>query len=76
MYTTVSRKLEVNMLKMSEIKSLDKSAIETKVSELRKELFNLGFERQTSGLEKTHLISEKRKDIARLLTALNMNKSE
>lgn len=64
------------MLKMSEIKTLDKSAIEAKVSEIRKELFGLNFEKQTSGLEKPHLISEKKKDIARLLTALNMNKSE
>lgn len=64
------------MLKMSEIKTLDKSAIETKVSELRKEIFGLKFEKQTSGLEKTHMVSEKKKDIARLLTALNMNKSE
>lgn len=59
------------MLKMIEIKKLDASAINQKVSELRKELFDLRLKRSTTDVEKTHLFATLRKDIARLLTALN-----
>lgn len=59
------------MLKMSEIKDLDKKSLMTKVSELRRELFELGFNKTTSGLEKPHRLKELKKDIARLLTAYN-----
>lgn len=59
------------MLKMSDIQSMDKKAILGKVSEMRKELFNKNLEKYTTGLEKPHLMKHMKKDIARLLTALN-----
>jgi len=59
------------MLQMSEIKSWDAKAIDAKVSELRVELFNLKMQKATTGLEKTHKLTDTRKDIARLLTAKN-----
>lgn len=59
------------MLKMSEIKKLDNSAIEQKVSELRKELFELNLQKNTTSVEKPHLLTGLKKDIARLLTVLN-----
>ncbi len=59
------------MLKMNEIKKLDASAINQKVSELRKELFDLRLQKNTTSVEKSHLLVNLKRDIARLLTALN-----
>lgn len=59
------------MLKMSELKKLDASAIQQKVSEVRKELFDLKLQRNTTSVEKSHLLTTLRKDVARLQTVLN-----
>lgn len=59
------------MLKMSEVNKLDSSAIKQKVSELRKELFELNLQKNTTSVEKPHLLVTIKKDIARLLTVLN-----
>lgn len=59
------------MLKMNEIKKLDASAMNQKVSELRKELFDLRLQKNTTSVEKSHLLVDLKRDIARLLTALN-----
>lgn len=59
------------MLKMNEIQKLDASAIKQKISELRKELFDLRLQKTTTSVEKSHLLPVLKKDIARLLTALN-----
>lgn len=63
------------MLKMSEINKLDASAINQKVSELRKELFDLRLQKATTSVEKSHLLTELKKDIARLLTVLKTKAS-
>lgn len=62
------------MLKMTEIKKLDSAAIKAKVAELKKELFDVKFQKHTTGIEKPHMLKTLRRDIARLLTALNSNK--
>jgi large subunit ribosomal protein L29 len=59
------------MLKMKEITKLDASAINQKVSELRKELFDLRLQKNTTNVEKSHLLVDLKRDIARLMTALN-----
>lgn len=59
------------MLKMSEIKKLDSSAIQQKINELRKELFDLKLQKNTTSLEKPHLLTSLKKDVAKLLTVLN-----
>lgn len=59
------------MLQMNEIKNWDAKAIDAKVTELRVELFNLKMQAATTGLEKTHRLSDTKKNIARLLTAKN-----
>ena len=59
------------MLKMSELRKLDASAIQQKVSEVRKELFDLRLQRNTTSVEKSHLLTTLRKDVARLQTVLN-----
>ena len=63
------------MLKMEEIKSWENKVVLSKISELRKELFAFRMQKTTSGIEKPHRIREAKKDIARLLTALNQAKS-
>ena len=64
------------MLKMNEISKLDSSAIQLKVSELRKELFDMKLQKATTNIEKTHMLTQNRRDIARLLTALNSKESK
>lgn len=64
------------MLKMSEIKKLDSTAINQKVTELRRELFNIRLQKNTTSIEKPHLLQELKKDIARLLTVLNVKESK
>ena len=64
------------MLKMSEIAKLDDTAILNKVSELRKELFEIKLQRHTSSVEKTHMLTTLKRDIARLLIVLNSKESK
>lgn len=64
------------MLKMSELNKLDGNAITQKVSELRKELFNLRLQKNTTNVEKSHVLTILKRDIARLLTALNGKESK
>lgn len=59
------------MLKMSEVSKMDTASINVKVSELRKELFDLKLQKSTTNVEKPHLLKTIKKDIARLLTAAN-----
>ncbi|MBP9673521.1 MAG: 50S ribosomal protein L29 [Bacteriovoracaceae bacterium] len=58
----------------TDFKGLDKATLEKKVSELRLEIFKLGLQRNTSGLEKSHVFQKTKRDIARLLTVLNEKK--
>ena len=62
------------MLEFKSLVKLDKKAIESQVATLRKELFSLKIQKVTLGLQKSHVVKEKRKDIARLLTAKNRKK--
>lgn len=64
------------MLKMSEVNKMDASAITQRVSELRKQLFELKLQKSTTSVEKPHLLKETKKDIAKLLTALNSKESK
>jgi len=61
----------MSVLNMSEIKGWDAKAIDAKVSEVRKELFDLNMQKAAAGLEKSHLIKIAKKNIARLLTVKN-----
>ena len=56
------------MLKMNEIKDWEDKIIDGKVSDIRRELFNIRMQKTTSGVEKPHRLREAKKDIARLLT--------
>ncbi|MCF8093571.1 MAG: 50S ribosomal protein L29 [Desulfotignum sp.] len=64
------------MLKTSEIKEMNADQLQEKLSELKKELFNLRFQNDVGQLENTAKMSEVKKDIARLHTVcrqMNVN---
>ena len=62
-------------MKKSEIlnnfKNLNKSQIQEKITELRKELFDLRFKQATRQLSETHKFKTLKKTIAQLLTLSN-----
>ena len=56
---------------LKEFKSFNDSQIKEKISELRKELFDLRFKQATRQLSETHKFKSLRKTIAQLLTLSN-----
>ena len=61
-------------MRNKEINKLSKDEIVTKVSSLKKDLFNFRFRKINGQLENTSQVSLIKKDIARLLTKLNIKK--
>ena len=59
------------MLKINELEKLQATELIQKVSELRKELFDLKLQKSTTSVEKSHLLVTVKRDIARLLTVVN-----
>ena len=57
------------MLKMEDVNKMDVKMIDAKVTELKKELFELRMQSAASGMEKPHVKNDIKKDIARLLTS-------
>ena len=62
------------MDKFSELIKLDSNILRDKMSVLRKESLNLRFQKSSGQLEKTARISVVKKQIARIKTAINLNK--
>ncbi len=60
------------MLKIEDIKKLDSKMIDSKITELRKELFEMRMQKVSGGIEKPHRKKDLKKDIARLLTVRNV----
>jgi len=56
---------------MSEVTKLSDEDLKLKIDEIRKELFNLRFQRATRQLSETHRFKEARIQLAQLLTAQN-----
>ncbi|MEX0798389.1 MAG: 50S ribosomal protein L29 [Bacteriovoracaceae bacterium] len=61
---------------MSEVNKMDASALNQQVLEMRKQLFDLNLQKTTTSVEKSHQLKVIKKDIARLLTALNSKESK
>ena len=59
------------MSELSELRGLDKEALKGKLIDLRKEQFNLRFQRALGQLEKTSEMKRVRRNIARLKTVMN-----
>ena len=58
-------------MKNKEINKLSKDEIATKVNSFKKDLFNFRFRKVNGQLESTAKVSQIKKDVAKLLTALN-----
>ena len=52
-------------------RNMSAAELETKLQELKKELFNLRFQHAVNQLENPHQIAEVKHDIARVMTVLN-----
>ena len=63
-------------MRIAEVRELDVEELKRRVSETRRELFNLRFQHATGQLENTGQLKEVRKNIARLLTVLNQKQRE
>tara|TARA_B100001029_G_C14995075_1_gene414480 strand:+ start:257 stop:451 length:195 start_codon:yes stop_codon:yes gene_type:complete len=64
------------MEKFSELKKLEIKNLKEKVNLLRKESLNLRFQMSSGQLEKTARISQVRKQIARIKTAITLKGKE
>ena len=57
-------------MKAKDIRSMDTTAIETEIGNLKKELFDLRFQAAVGQLEDTAKLSKIKKDIARMYTII------
>ena len=57
-------------MKASEIRNMTTEQLETKLKELKDELFRLRFQNAIRQLDNPHKISDVKKDIARVMTVL------
>jgi large subunit ribosomal protein L29 len=58
-------------MKAAELKKMTAEELEAKLTELKRELFNLRFQHAINQLENPHQIAEVKHDIARVMTVLN-----
>ncbi|MDE2486280.1 MAG: 50S ribosomal protein L29 [Alphaproteobacteria bacterium] len=57
-------------MKIDDVRGMTPDQLSEQLVSLKKEQFNLRFQRATGQLEKTHRVDEVRKDIARIKTVL------
>jgi large subunit ribosomal protein L29 len=57
-------------MKIDEVRGLTPDQLAEQLISLKKEQFNLRFQKATGQIEKTHRVGEVRKDIARIKTVL------
>ncbi len=58
-------------MKTGEIRKMTVEELQTKLSELKEELFNLRFQHAVNQLDNPHKMTEVKKDIARVMTILH-----
>jgi len=63
-------------MKAAELRSMSVEALESKLKELKAELFNLRFQLAINQLDNPHKITEVKHDIARVMTVLREMKKE
>jgi large subunit ribosomal protein L29 len=62
-------------MKIDEVRGMTPDQLAEELLSLKKEQFNLRFQKATGQLEKTHRVNEVRKDIARIKTTLRDKKA-
>jgi large subunit ribosomal protein L29 len=63
-------------MKMEEIRGLTPDQLTEQLVSLKKEQFNLRFQKATGQVEKTHRVGEVRKDIARIKSVLRAKQAQ
>ena len=63
-------------MKAAELRTMSVEALETKLKELKSELFNLRFQHAINQLDNPHKMTEVKHDIARVMTVLQEMKKE
>ena len=63
-------------MKPEEIKGLSDDQVVDEIAKLKKEQFNLRFQKATGQVEKTHRVDEVRKNIARIRTVLRAKQAQ
>jgi large subunit ribosomal protein L29 len=63
-------------MKIEDIRTQTSDQLAESLLNLKKEQFNLRFQRATGQLEKTHRVDEVRKDIARIKTVLRAKQAQ
>ena len=62
-------------MKIAAVRDLTSDQLEDELAKLKKEQFNLRFQRATGQLENTSRVREIRRDIARIKTVLNQKQA-
>ena len=57
-------------MKATELKEMTSEQLETKLADLKRELFNLRFQHAINQLDNPHKITDVKRDIARVMTVL------
>jgi large subunit ribosomal protein L29 len=63
-------------MKTDDIRALTPDQLSEQLVNLKKEQFNLRFQKATGQVEKTHRVGEVRKDIARIKTVLRTKQAQ
>ena len=63
-------------MKIDDVRGMTPDQLSEQLVNLKKEQFNLRFQRATGQLEKTHRVDEVRKDIARIKTVLRTKQAQ
>jgi large subunit ribosomal protein L29 len=63
-------------MKIDEVRGLTPDQLADQLISLKKEQFNLRFQKATGQIEKTHRVDEVRKDIARIKTHLRAKQAQ
>ena len=63
-------------MKAAELRTMSVEALESKVKELKAELFNLRFQHAINQLDNPHKMTDVKHDIARVMTVLQEMKKE
>ena len=63
-------------MKIEDVRALTPDQLSEQLVNLKKEQFNLRFQKATGQVEKTHRVGEVRKDIARIKTILRTKQAQ
>jgi large subunit ribosomal protein L29 len=63
-------------MKIDEVRGMTPDQLAEQLVSLKKEQFNLRFQKATGQVEKTHRVDEVRKDIARIKTVLRTKQAQ